>query len=662
MKTPLKSYDILVVEDNKLEQVAYQARLNKIKAIGECFMVSSVKEAKEQIATKKFKLALVDYQLTDGTGFELLPLLEETLVVFITGEGDLSVAVKAMKNGVYDFIVKDKDKEYLGIMHEVIGRAVDKIIQKEQLEKAEKTVTRLSTALSQIDNSVLMFDCKGNLLWNNAHYAKKSEYDDAELKQLNATELYKRKAISVDVEADYFKTLWENKESTSFEHKNKNKSGGVYHVLTTLTPVFNTQGKIVEVVAVEVDITKQKEHETALLNAKLEAESSVRAKEQFLANMSHEIRTPMNAIMGMSQLMQDTRLSAKQKKYLAVMQESSNNLLTIINDILDFSKINAGKIDIECETFNLPQTLREVKNSFALRNAKEQVKFIFQIPSQLPKLVKGDANRIKQVLNNVLSNSFKFTHQGLIEVNCSLVGSNPSKNWIEFAIKDTGIGINDDAMPHIFEKFTQANASITREFGGTGLGLTIVKKLVQLMDGKVSMTSKVGEGTCTRVVIPLQIPLNFRQTHQIKTNLKNSRKEQLKGIRILLVEDNKMNQMLAMQYLKKQGAKVTLCENGKIAYQHYLEKDCDIVLMDLQMPVMGGIEATDLIRQSEKDKELRVPILAMTAHALQGDREHCLKHDMDEYIAKPIKLDELRKKILQLVRHNPPKRTLLASA
>jgi PAS domain S-box-containing protein len=642
---------ILFIEDNLIDQLAYKQSLKKLAFDFEYKMVDSVAKATELIAVEHFDVAVVDYQLEDGTGLEVLPKLNDTLIIFVTGEGDLSIAVKAMKLGVFDFLVKDAKKEYLDLLHQVITNGVDKIKSKQNLAYAEEKINRLSTALSQVNNSIAIVNVKGEFVWVNDFFNKLTGYSLENLKLLPNEDLKDLSVCGLLPNSREYQQVINTKEAISFEHKNKTKKGEEYYVITTLTPLLNLSGEITEVMAVEVDISKQKKNENDLLNAKLEAESSVRAKEQFLANMSHEIRTPMNAILGMSQLLADTRISGAQKKYLNVIYDSSNNLLTIINDILDYSKINAGKIDIENVTFNLPRSLRDIKNSFSLRNANTDVKMIFSIDSHIPRLVMGDSVRIKQILNNLLSNSFKFTSNGAIEVDVKLVGVGKTKTWIEFSVKDSGIGISQEALPNIFDKFTQANASITRSFGGTGLGLSIVKKLVQLMNGHITIDSELGKGTIVRVVIPLNTPENLKAPvdRSYANSKMYSRQENLKKINILLVEDNKMNQMLAIQYLGKQGAKVTLCENGKDAYEKYLSGHYDIILMDLQMPVMGGLEATDLIRKSEKDKEVRIPILAMTAHALQGDRDNCLSHGMDDYIAKPIKLSELQHKIISLI-------------
>ncbi|MFT6845101.1 MAG: PAS domain S-box-containing protein [Flavobacteriales bacterium] len=642
---------VLIVEDNIIDQLAYKSSLKKSKLPLQSKMVGSVLEAKQVLKVEKFDIAIVDYQLLDGTGFDVIPFLSNSLIIFVTGEGDLSVAVKAMKLGAFDFLAKDTKKEYLNILHQVLKKGIEKIEVTNQLRSAEIQINRLSSALSKVDNGIILSNELGEITWVNEYFIKISGYELSELQSFSNSELINKKITGLMLGSKEFETLLETKKSISFEHKNMDKKGEEYYVITTLTPMINKEGDVSEVMAVEVDISKQKEHETELLNAKIEAESSVRAKDQFLVNMSHEIRTPMNAILGMSQLLEDTRVSAIQKKYLHVINDSSNNLITIISDILDFSKINAGKIDIEKVTFNLPRSLREMKNSYTLRNSNKNVELLFEIDPGLPKLVKSDSVRISQILNNLLSNSFKFTDQGSVEVNVKMVGANNAKSWVEFSVLDTGIGISEDVLPHVFEKFTQANASITRTYGGTGIGLSIVKKLTELMNGHLTIKSALGEGTIMRVVLPLDTPENLKlvRSRMISSKISAS-KLNLKGIKILLVEDNKMNQMLALQYLNKQGAEVEFCENGKEATSQYLSSDYDIILMDLQMPVMGGLDATELIRSSKKDKEVQIPILAMTAHALQGDRENCLSRGMNDYISKPIKLSELKHKILSLIK------------
>ena len=314
--------NILFIEDNLIDQLAYKQSLKKLDFDFEYKMVTSVAKAKQLIAKEHFDVAVVDYQLEDGTGLDLLPNLTNSLIIFVTGEGNLSIAVKAMKLGVFDFLVKDANKEYVDLLHQVISNGVNKIKSKENLAKAEAEIGRLSTALSQVNNSIAIANEQGEFVWVNNFFNKLTGYQLADLKSLSNLELKELSVCGLQADSKEYQQVIQTKKSISFEHKSRTKTGETYYVISTLTPLINEFGEITEVMAVEVDISEQKKTENDLLNAKLEAESSVRAKEQFLANMSHEIRTPMNAILGMAQLLEDTRISGVQKKYLNVIRQN----------------------------------------------------------------------------------------------------------------------------------------------------------------------------------------------------------------------------------------------------------------------------------------------------------------------------------------------------
>lgn len=385
-----------------------------------------------------------------------------------------------------------------------------------------------------------------------------------------------------------------------------------------------------------------------LEKAKVAAEQSKIAKELFLASMSHEIRTPLNAIIGFQQLLKETSLNEEQKEYVESIDFAGRNLLVIINDILDLSKIESGKFEFDEVEFNVSDVINSVIELISHRAKEKHLKVYFSHDSMIPNKLYGDSTRLSQVLLNLLGNAVKFTEKGEVHIRTNVVEETKEYVLCEFKVEDTGIGIPKEKLVSIFDSFSQENAATTRKYGGTGLGLTISKKLVEMQGGEISVESEKNKGSVFTVRLKLNKNSSRKDFQSVKEKSNGHSDLSDKVLDILLAEDVVLNQRLVVKIMERWGHNLDIAENGKVAVDMILQKDYDLVLMDIQMPVMDGYHAAETIRGLSNTKKQKIPIIALTAHASHAEAEKCINLGMNAYLAKPFNQQSLQAIIKQL--------------
>ena len=538
---------------------------------------------------------------------------------------------------------KDKTVGFIGIFYDVTRE----ISAEHQMRESEN---KLRIILDNSAAAITMTDDKEQIVsWNS--FTEK-------LLGMTADDLRLRPISSLYPPEEWKVIRSLNIRKSGFKHhletKAIRKDGTIIDVDLSVNILKDEHGKIVGSVGMFQDITERKRSDELVLQAKLAAEEANNAKSVFLAKMSHEVRTPMNAIIGMIDLTLDTELTEEQKDNLKVAKDAADNLLSLINDILDLSRAQAGKVVIEEIEINVPDIVKNVCKGLMILARNKGVDVVWSIDPAIPRLLVGDPVRLRQVIVNLVNNAIKFTHKGKVQVNVKMKSLTDKDCQVIFEIIDSGIGIPPKNLLHIFDVFTDAHNTTARRYGGTGLGLAICKKIVEMMGGSIEVDSKEGAGSTFRFTILFGFkPEMFGNSAGEQKNksdaVVSAVPAELLHLRILMAEDNTVNQRIAVRILEKLGWKVTVVNNGQEVLDLLTNQTFDVILMDDSMPLLSGIETTQVIRREEKQTGHHVPIIAMTANAMAGDREKYLASGMDGYVSKPIDRNLLYEEIVNLV-------------
>ncbi|PKL37336.1 MAG: hypothetical protein CVV44_17030 [Spirochaetae bacterium HGW-Spirochaetae-1] len=771
---------ILLIEDNE-DHAALISRVFAAKGDYILHHCSTIPAMEEMLARINPHIIIADLFLPDDRILTYLReknITETYPVIIITSLGDEEKAVEAMRIGVMDYVVKsDSSIQSLPRIVNRIYREWNHIVQRKKAEhKVVENEKKYRIIFENVSDAILLISMQdGCIIDCNKTAELLLKRNKESITGLHISDLY-----PVEKKDRYHKKLHKySRKSNQFSTDVEVITGSRGRLLVNIKASVTEVDGVEVILAVLHNITEQKKNVSRLINDKETAESANRAKTAFIANMSHEIRTPLNGIIGMTELLLMEEFSPEHQERLEAVKQSGMSLLDIINDILDISKIEAERFEIDKHRFNLIETVESIIRMTAVKAHEKHLEYLCEIEPELPIQYYGDPLRIKQVLLNLLSNAIKFTEEGEVKIVVSAHGTDAGSVTIRFSVSDTGIGIPSQELMNIFEVFRQVDSTISRRYGGTGLGLTIAKRLVEKMGGTIEVESRVNEGSCFSFSIPLPLAgrgepenalppgvniagqhaliieknasnreyikklltfhgmncntaatareaipylqkksrsgknyrlilmdsnpydmdstdiinffhsgddknpviitmlsaLEMHRAHEFLTRsgasnfiikpvirdtlmetlgqclssgscpdneaslsetLYDEAKHDIKKLNILLAEDNLVNRTLATQLLKKKGWKVISAENGVIAFDIARRNVFDIILMDIQMPLMDGYEATRLIRKFEEKNGRYTPIIALTAHAMKGDRDKCIEAGMDDYIAKPI--------------------------
>lgn len=645
--TPL---NLLLVEDDDIDAMEFKRAIRKCNVeIQEMRVCKYAEEAITTLETWMPTCIFVDYQLPKTNGLELLKKIKKIApklpVIILTSQGDERIAVEMMKAGAMEYFPKSEiNAEKLTKTFHTMSQMFEvekerEVAQKELAEKEEfiQKVAQLSP------NIIYVIDIeKWTNIFHNHQISEILGYKAEEplpLDVLAFTKLIDNDdLLTFRKHYNYIRYHLKDGEVIEKEFRLKHKTGSDVWIITREVPFKrNDDGEVLEVLGTAIDITSRKLVEKELIQAKKDAEEAARIKSDFLSTMSHEIRTPMNAIIGFTDLLLTSNLPEEHLQYLNTIKYSADNLMVILNDILDFSKIEAGKFSLEEFEFDLREKIGHLYRTFEFKAKEKGIKLSFEIDDKMPAILVGDAYRLNQILINLIGNALKFTSDGFVKVSILVEKEYADNVDLNICVKDSGIGISDDNLSLIFDSFSQAhNNNATKFFGGTGLGLSITRKITELMQGEITAESKLGAGStfCVKLTFRKGNPIPTRDISNINAPFS------LKGYSVIVAEDILANQLLLKHLLKRWEADFVICDNGQEVLDALQLRNFDLILMDLQMPVMDGITAMKAIRSSFPHLN-KVPVLAFTADTFAQTSQEIIDCKFQDFITKPFRIEEL---------------------
>lgn len=641
----MTSVNILIVDDREENIISLKAILerNDIRI----FSTTSPNEALKIAWENPISIALVDVQMPEMDGFELVEMLKSNprtkniLTIFVTAiSKEAKYAVKGFGTGAVDYLYKPLDPY-------ITSAKVDSFIQlaryQEEIKKKNEELQNFAAIIKNSADIICSVDVKNYcILTINPAVEKIMGFKHAELVGKSIIDF----AIDDD-KSDFVKKLGliikDNLESSTFELQFNTVSRNIIWVECRI--VYQNKTLFVNI----SDISPQKSYEQQLIKSKDAAEYGKKVKETFLANMSHELRTPINGIIGLTNLLSKTSLDEQQTGMIELLEISSQSLLGVINDVLDISKMEAGKFSIVRASNNLRDLINSVYGLLKFKADENDIEFLLEIAPDVPENILVDALRLNQILMNLLSNAIKFTEHGFVKLKVSVLRKQNEKVELEFMVEDSGIGIPAASLATIFDSFEQAGEETVSKYGGTGLGLTIVKKLVELKGGELSVSSQVGKGS----IFSFANWYAVTDAPKEKVTFKSEKNlTQFENVRILVAEDNLVNQFMLRKMLKDWNIEVEIVDNGRKVLEKLKQRYYDLILMDTHMPEMNGYETAKTIRIDFEEPERSVPIISLSAATFDHEQQEAILSGMNEVLSKPFKPQELHKKISALLKEH----------
>ncbi|MGE4468692.1 MAG: response regulator [Desulfovibrio sp.] len=646
---------ILLVEDESAHAELIREAFSREETTRfELHVADTVDKARTFLDEHLPDLVIADWLLPDGNGIEILPPNRREPrypLILMTSQGNEQVAVEALKAGALDYVVKSADT-FLDMPH-IARRALREFAHMRRRREAEERFRQMAESISSVfwlsssDRFIYLSPAFGQI-WG-VPVDDVLEKPDLFFETIHPDDRDKvRQALQLSLGPDG--------EAQSLEYRIQRPDGSIRWIAGRWYPVLST-GSMARGAGTAEDVTERVLREQELARAKEAAEVADRAKSQFLANMSHELRTPINGIVGMTDLLLRTELNKDQRKFLEMSREASTKLLSVVEDILELSSIEAKAIRLERRPFRLRELVDSICENRHTAFRLKDLEFSWEVAEDVPDHVEGDPTRLAQVLSNLLSNAVKFTEKGKVKVQVSLAsrhhrggGDGQGAVVVLFTVQDTGIGVPPEKQKEIFESFTLAEDCMTKAYGGTGLGLSIARQLVEILGGRIWVESAPDEGSSFFFTSVLRLPGKNGSSTSRSGREQGSRE---RSLTILYAEDDATNRFVVARYLEKIGHRVVEAEDGQQALDALARGGIDLVLMDIQMPRVNGLEVLDILRKGDiPAAPANLPVIAVTAYAMESERESFLDRGMNGYLAKPFEVEHLRETIQRLQREH----------